>query len=156
MRATLGGRHDHGTDRRHWRRQVRGWTAADCSSGRIDDYRQYRRRHGVVGIVRFARSRFHHLHAGWETEPGARLGREGRHFFLPECHGPDGTTDMVSRRRSRSGHAHFSIQVAGRRQDAQRSHVRDREQAWSQGACPAHEQFARGDAGFDSGGRLEL
>ena len=46
-------------------------------------------------------------------------GVKGDTFFLPERHGPTGATDLVSRRRSRPGHAHFSLEAAGRRQDAQ-------------------------------------
>ena len=83
-------------------------------------------------------------------------GVKGDTFFCLQCHGATGTADVVSRRRSRSGHAHSSLQAACRWQDAQRSHVRDRGQAWHQDARAADEQFARRDAGFDSGGRLEL
>src|SRR6266849_1670783 len=121
-----------GTPMAHWREPERGemlrtvavarllmptmniQAPANRSYGRADDHREYQRRSAMVGIVRFTRSRFHHLHAGRETQPGARLGREGRHFFLPECHGATGTTDVASRRRSRSCHPHSSQQAAFR------------------------------------------
>ena len=44
------------------------------------------------------RPRFHHVCAGRKTEPGARLGRAGRHFLLSASHGADGTTGLVQRR----------------------------------------------------------
>ena len=78
-----GGPHDRRTDRRHRRREVRGWTRATSSPPKSSPSSSIPATTRVVGTVRFARRRFHHLCSGRNAEQRARLGREGRHFLLP-------------------------------------------------------------------------
>ena len=83
-------------------------------------------------------------------------GVKGDTFFCLNAMAAAGTTDVVSNRRSRSGHTHFPLEAARRWQDAQRGDSGNRGHAWNQSTHPADERFARGDAGSDPGGRLEL
>src|SRR6202035_1968574 len=105
-----------------------------------------RGRPALVGTLRFAGYRFHHLRALRPAQPGTRLGRERRYFSLPASHGATRRAYVVPHWRPRPRRASAALPPAGRGQNAFRSYVNDLRKAGREGAHTPDERFAGRDA----------